>query len=60
MIVIGAGAARDSLRVGALPPAAAAPGFCWRLQTEDGNATSVQAFEWDRAAPGPAATVGWK
>lgn len=27
----------------------AAPGFLWRLQTEDGNATSVQAFEWDRA-----------
>jgi heme-degrading monooxygenase HmoA len=27
----------------------AAPGFVWRLQTEDGNATSVRAFEWDRA-----------
>ena len=27
----------------------AAPGFIWRLQTEDGNATSVRAFEWDRA-----------
>jgi hypothetical protein len=27
----------------------AAPGFVWRLQTEDGNATAVQAFEWDRA-----------
>ena len=27
----------------------AAPGFIWRLQTEDGNATSVQAFEWDQA-----------
>ena len=26
-----------------------APGFIWRLQTEDGNATSVRAFEWDRA-----------
>ena len=26
----------------------AAPGFVWRLQTEDGNATAVQAFEWDR------------
>ena len=26
-----------------------APGFVWRLQTEDGNATAVQAFEWDRA-----------
>lgn len=24
-----------------------APGFIWRLQTEEGNATSVQAFEWD-------------
>jgi hypothetical protein len=27
----------------------AAPGFVWRLQTEDGNATSVQAFRWDQA-----------
>jgi uncharacterized protein DUF3291 len=27
----------------------AAPGFLWRLQTEDGNATSVRAFEWDVA-----------
>ena len=26
----------------------AAPGFVWRLQTEDGNATAVRAFEWDR------------
>jgi len=26
-----------------------APGFVWRLQTEDGNATAVQAFEWDVA-----------
>lgn len=26
-----------------------APGFVWRLQTEDGNATSVQAFGWDVA-----------
>ena len=25
----------------------AAPGFVWRLQTEEGNATSVEAFEWD-------------
>jgi Domain of unknown function (DUF3291) len=25
----------------------AAPGFIWRLQTDDGNATGVQAFEWD-------------
>ena len=24
-----------------------APGFVWRLQTEDGNATAVRAFEWD-------------
>jgi len=23
-----------------------APGFVWRLQTEDGNATAVRAFEW--------------
>jgi hypothetical protein len=23
------------------------PGFVWRLQTEDGNATSIRAFEWD-------------
>ena len=22
-------------------------GFVWRLQTEDGNATAVRAFEWD-------------
>jgi hypothetical protein len=27
----------------------AAPGFVWRLQTEDGDATSVRAFEWDEA-----------
>jgi hypothetical protein len=27
----------------------AAPGFIWRLQTADGNATSVRAFEWDQA-----------
>ena len=26
-----------------------APGFIWRLQTEDGNATAVRAFEWDAA-----------
>ncbi len=26
-----------------------APGFVWRLQTEDGNATAVRAFEWDSA-----------
>jgi len=27
--------------------AEAAPGFVWRLKTEDGNATSIVAFEWD-------------
>jgi len=26
-----------------------APGFIWRLQTEGGNATAIQAFEWDAA-----------
>ena len=26
-----------------------APGFIWRLQTEDGNATAIQAFGWDAA-----------
>jgi len=26
-----------------------APGFVWRLQTEDGDATSISAFEWDTA-----------
>ncbi|HET6504190.1 MAG TPA: DUF3291 domain-containing protein [Amycolatopsis sp.] len=25
----------------------AAPGFVWRLQTEDGDATAVRAFAWD-------------
>jgi Domain of unknown function (DUF3291) len=39
--------------VAALDPvnasAEAAPGFVWRLQTEDGNATSIRAFEWDTA-----------
>ncbi len=25
----------------------AAPGFVWRLETDDGNATAVRAFEWD-------------
>jgi hypothetical protein len=39
--------------VAALDPvnaaADAAPGFVWRLQTEDGNATAVRAFEWDQA-----------
>ena len=39
--------------VAALDPvnaaADAAPGFLWRLQTEDGNATAVRAFEWDEA-----------
>jgi heme-degrading monooxygenase HmoA len=24
-----------------------APGFVWRLQSEDGNATGIQAFNWD-------------
>jgi len=24
-----------------------APGFVWRLQTDDGDATSIRAFEWD-------------
>ena len=24
-----------------------APGFVWRLQTDEGNATSVRAFEWE-------------
>jgi hypothetical protein len=24
-----------------------APGFIWRLQTDEGNATAVQAFAWD-------------
>jgi hypothetical protein len=28
-----------------------AAGFVWRLQTEDGNATSIRAFEW-AAGPG--------
>jgi hypothetical protein len=23
------------------------PGFIWRLKTEDGDATSIKAFEWD-------------
>jgi len=27
----------------------AASGFLWRLQTEDGNATAVNAFGWDVA-----------
>jgi len=27
----------------------AAPGFVWRLQAEDGNATAVHAFVWDQA-----------
>jgi Domain of unknown function (DUF3291) len=26
-----------------------APGFVWRLQTEEGNATAIVAFQWDRA-----------
>lgn len=39
--------------VAALDPvnaaAESAPGFVWRLQTDEGNATSVVAFEWDRS-----------
>jgi hypothetical protein len=39
--------------VAALDPvnaaADAAPGFVWRLQAEDGNATAVRALEWDAA-----------
>jgi len=38
--------------VGALEPvnavADASPGFVWRLQTEDGDATSIRAFDDDR------------
>src|SRR5882762_669905 len=45
--------------VAALDPvnavADAAPGFVWRLQTEDGNATAVRAFEWD--VPGSAGVI---
>jgi hypothetical protein len=26
-----------------------APGFVWRLQSDAGNATAIQAFEWDAA-----------
>lgn len=37
--------------VAALEPvnaaADAAPGFLWRLQTDDGDATAVRAFDWD-------------
>jgi hypothetical protein len=32
-------------RINAL--ADAAPGFVWRLQSDDGDATSIKAFEWD-------------
>lgn len=39
--------------VAALDPVNAAaedaPGFIWRLQTEDGNATAIRSFEWDAA-----------
>ncbi|WP_024801701.1 DUF3291 domain-containing protein [Nocardia sp. BMG51109] len=39
--------------VAALEPVNAAadvaPGFLWRLQTEDGDATAIRAFEWDTA-----------
>jgi hypothetical protein len=27
--------------------AEAAPGFVWRLQTDEGNATAIEAFAWD-------------
>ncbi len=27
--------------------AEAAPGFVWRLKTDEGNATTIRAFEWD-------------
>lgn len=27
--------------------AESAPGFIWRLKADDGNATSIRAFEWD-------------
>lgn len=27
----------------------AAPGFLWRLKSDDGNATSIRAFTWDEA-----------
>ena len=30
----------------------AAPGFVWRLQTEDGDATAVRGFEPDAAGAG--------
>jgi len=30
-----------------------APGFIWRLQDEEGNATSIEGFEWERGdSPG--------
>jgi hypothetical protein len=39
--------------VAALDPvnasADAAPGFVWRLQSESGNATDIEAFTWDAA-----------
>ena len=42
--------------VAALDPvnalADAAPGFVWRLQAEDGNATALRAFEGDAAGAG--------
>ena len=38
--------------VAALDPvnaaADAAPGFVWRLKTDEGNATALTSFEWDR------------
>jgi hypothetical protein len=35
----------------------AAPGFIWRLQTEDGNATSVRAFGWDAGGSAAATPI---
>ena len=35
-----------------------APGFVWRMQTEDGNATAVRGFEWATAAPDKAGSDG--
>ena len=29
--------------------AEAAPGFVWRLMDDDGNATAIEAFQWDAA-----------
>jgi len=43
--IAGFAAALDSVNA----VADAAPGFVWRLQTEDGNATAIRAFEQDSA-----------